>query len=119
MESKKIILSYCKNFERIMGTDFLDGDNVSMKLVEIYKDFIFKIDVNNLEDVNKAILIDTLMGKYIEDYAFRKKLQGEMRTIKIKKNAKDMIRSIVDSLIDIFKKYQEEVTRKIYISRWI
>ena len=58
------------------------------------------------------------MGKYVEDYAFRKKLQIEMRTIKVKKG-NNIIRTIVESIISIFKNYELELTRKIYISRWI
>ena len=119
MESNKIIISYCKNFDRIINTDFLEGDNLSISLIKIYKDFIFKIDINNPEDLNKAIAIDNVMGKYIDDYSFRKKLQDEMHTIRIKRGASDIIRTIVDNIIDIFKRYEVDSTRKIYISRWI
>ena len=75
MENNKLILNYCKNFDYIMNTDFLEGDTVSSRLVSIYKNFIFKIDIHNEDDINKAILIDAVMGKYVEEYTFRKKLQ--------------------------------------------
>ncbi len=119
MENNKLILNYCKNFDYIMNTDFLEGDTVSSRLVSIYKNFIFKIDIHNEDDINKAILIDTVMGKYVEDYTFRKKLQEEMHQIKVKKGASDIIRTIVDGLIDIFRRYEVDATRKIYISKWI
>ncbi len=119
VENNKIILSYCKNFNRIMNADFLEGDNISLELVKIYHDFIFKIDLNNEEDTNNAIEIDRIMGKYVDDYSFRKTLQQEMRSIRIKKNVTDVVRAIVLSIISIFKKYELEVTRKIYISKWI
>ena len=101
MENNKLILNYCKNFDYIMNTDFLEGD------------------IHNEDDINKAILIDTVMGKYVEDYTFRKKLQEEMHQIKVKKGATDIIRTIVDGLIDIFRRYEVDATRKIYISKWI
>ena len=118
MENNKIILSYCKNFERIMGTDFLEGDTISNRLVKIYKDFIFKIDINNEEDIKEAKEIDQVMGKYVDDYTFRKKLQDEMRYMKVKKSS-DIIRTIVEGIIEIFKRYEIDATRKIYISKWI
>ena len=118
MDKNKIILSYCKNFERIMNTDFLEGDNISLQLIKIYKEFIFNIDINNEDEINKAKDIDVVMGKYVEDYAFRKKLQAEMHTIKVKKG-NNIITTIVESIIAIFKNYELELTRKIYISKWI
>ena len=119
VENNKIILSYCKNFNRIMNTDFLEGDNISLELVKIYHDFIFRIDLDDEEAVQNAMEIDRIMGKYIDDYSFRKTLQQEMRSIRIKKNVTDVVRAIVLSIISIFKKYELEVTRKIYISKWI
>ena len=118
MDKNKVVLGYCKNFERIMNTDFLEGDNVSLQLVKIYKEFIFNIDINSEEDIENAREIDVVMGKYVEDYAFRKKLQEEMRTIKVKKG-NNIIKTIVESIINIFKTYELELTRKIYISKWI
>ncbi len=119
MESNKLILDYCKNFDYIMNTDFLEGDTLSNKLVEIYKNFIFKVDIRNEEDLKTAVKLDEVMGKYVEDYAFRKKLQEGMRQIKVKRGAADIIRTIVDGLIEIFKKYEIDATRKIYISKWL
>ncbi|MBE6154165.1 MAG: hypothetical protein E7163_01135 [Firmicutes bacterium] len=119
METNRIILSYCKNFDKIINTDFLEDDTLSLQLVKIYKDFIFKIDINNELDVAKVKELDKTMCKYVDDYFFRKTLQKEILTIKVKKSAGDVIRTIVDSIISIFKKYEEDSTRKIYISRWI
>lgn len=119
MSNNKIILSYCPNFDRIVNTDFLEGDSLSQQLVKIYKDFIFNIDLYNEDDVEKAIYMDRTMGKYVDDYLFRKTLQQEILAIKVRKTAGDMIRTIVDNIISIFKRYEMEATRKIYISKWI
>ncbi len=119
MHNNKLILKYCPNFDKIINTDFLEGDNISLQLIKIYQEFIFKIDLNNYEDIEEAQTIDRIMGKYVDDYFFRKTLEQEMRTIKVKKNAQDIVRAIVESIIEIFKKYEIDTTRKIYISRWI
>ena len=42
MKNNKQVLNYCKNFEKIVNTDFVEGDNLSLQLVKIYKDYIFK-----------------------------------------------------------------------------
>lgn len=119
MHTNKIILSYCPNFDRIVNTDFLEGDTLSLQLVKIYQDFIFRIDLNNEEDISKVIDIDKTMGKYVDDYMFRKTLQQEILHLKVKRSAGDCLRIIVECIINIFKRYEMEATRKIYISKWI
>lgn len=119
MKNNKLVLNYCKNFERITNTDFLEGDTLSVQLVKIYKDYIFKIDIENEEEVDNAIEIDKIMGRYIDDYLFRKTLKQELLRVKVKKTCGDMIKTIVESIIEIFRKVEFESTRKIYISKWI
>lgn len=119
MQNNKIILSYCPNFDKIVNADFLEDDIVSLQLVKIYRDFIFKIDIYNENDLIKVRELDQTMGKYIDDYFFRKALKNEMLSVKIKKTAGDILRTIVDTIIGIFKQYEIDRTRKIYISRWI
>jgi len=114
-----MILSYCPNFDKIVNADFLEDDALSFRLVKIYRDFIFKIDLQNENDIEKVKELDQTMGKYVEDYFFRKTLQKEILTIKVRQTAGDIIRTIVDHIIGIFKRYELESTRKIYVSRWI
>jgi len=119
MENNKIILNYCRNFNKIINTDFLENDTLSKKLVNIYKDYIFKINIHNEDDIIKAQTLDQTMSKYVDDYFFRKILKEEILNLKVKKNTTDLITIIIDSIINIFKKYEEDKTRKIYLSKWI
>ena len=119
LKTNKVILNYCKNFEKIVNTDFQEGDTLSVQLVKIYKDYIFKIDVNNEQDIKNAIDIDRIMAKYIDDYFFRKTLKQELLRVKVKKTCQDVIKTIVENIIEIFKQFEFESTRKIYISKWI
>ncbi len=119
LKNNKQVLSYCKNFEKIINTDFLEGDNLSVQLVKIYKDYIFQIDITNEEDIEKAIEIDKIMARYVDDYAFRKTLKQELLQVKIKKGCSNIYRVIVENIIEIFRKVEFEQTRKIYISKWI
>ena len=42
MKNNKLVLNYCRNFEKIINTDFEENDTLSLQLVKIYKDYIFK-----------------------------------------------------------------------------
>ncbi len=119
MNNNKLILSYCKNFEKINNADFLEGDNLSLQLVKIYKDYIFSIDIDNEDEISNAVQIDKIMAKYVDDYLFRNTLKQELLRIRVKKCCTDIIKTIVESIIEIFHKVEFEQTRKIYISKWI
>jgi len=119
MITNKLILKYCPNFDRIINTDFVEEDNLSLQLVKIYKDYIFNIDINNEDDIQLVRLIDKTMGKYVDDCFFRKTLQKEIFRMKVKNKNSDPVRTIVDAIINIYKQTMEDQTRKIYISKWI
>ena len=118
MKNNKVILSYCQNFEKIINADFLEGDNLSLQLVKIYKDYIFSIDITNEVDIINVKEIDKILARYVDDYLFRKTLKQELLRVKVKKCG-NVIKTIVESIIEIFRKVEFEQTRKIYISKWI
>lgn len=119
MKNNKLVLNYCKNFEKIINTDFREGDNLSLQLVKIYKDYIFGIDLTKEEEIKNAIEIDKIMARYIDDYLFRKTLKQELLRVKVKSTCNNIIKTIVESIIEIFKRVEFEQTRKIDLSKWI
>jgi hypothetical protein len=119
MNNNKLVLKYCPNFYKIVNMDFQEGDNISTKLVDIYEDFIFKADLTNEQNIKLVKDIDHVLNSYIEDYTFRNEVQNKLMTIKVKRTSKDILTSIVEAIINLFDKYIEETTRKIYIARWI
>ncbi|MBE6161866.1 MAG: hypothetical protein E7158_06590 [Firmicutes bacterium] len=119
MNNNKLVLKYCPNFYKIVNMDFQEGDNISNKLVDIYEDFIFKADLSNEDNINLIKEIDHVLNSYIEDNSFRNKVQRDLLTVKVKRNGKDILTSIVEAIVGMFNKYIEETTRKIYIARWI
>ncbi len=119
MESNKLILSYCHNFNKIVKAEFLEGDNISSYLVDIYKNYIFEVNINDLDELSEMQKLDEIMGKYVEDYKFREKMQKEIIGIRVKRNTSNILKTIVDAIIQIFKKIELESTRVIDISMWI
>lgn len=118
MDKNKKVLLLCKNYKLIINADFIEGDNISIGLVKIYKDFIFNIDLDNSEDVNGAVIVDKAMAKYVNDYFFRKTMQEEITSIKFRKT-KNALLEIIDAIIKIYNRYEEDSTRKIYMAKWI
>lgn len=119
MDTNKQILKYCPNFYKILNFTPYEDDKISDKLIKLYQKYIFKIDVNNPDDVESVKQLDHVISKYIDDYLFRKEMQKQILNIRIKKDASDILKEIIKSILKIFDNYEEYTTRVIYISRWI
>ena len=117
--SNREVLNYCPNFNKIVNFDYIEEDTVSAKLIRIYKDYIFHANLQVSEDVKIVSDFDYVLGRYIDDYAFRKELRREIVHVKIKKTCTDILKAIVESILHIFDNYLENSTRNIVIARWI
>lgn len=115
----KKLLEYCPNFDKIINADFYEDDQITKKIIKIYEDFIFSVDLKDEAKVKKMANLDMLVAKYLDDYNFRKELQKSLAEIKVSSKIKDIVDYIVTTLISIFEAYKEGYTRKIYIPRWI
>lgn len=118
MRDSQEILKYCPNYYKIVNFDFHENDIISEKLITIYKNYVFSINVENKEEIEKVQDLDRVLANYINDYLFRNTLQKEIITVKVKKD-NNIIKNLVDAIINIFTNYEEYTTRKIYISKWI
>ena len=119
MYYNKQIINYCENFYKITNFVPLENDTITEKIIKIYQEYIFRIDINNIEDVNTIKELDYIVGKYIDDYMFRKEFQKQIVKIRIRKDVKDILKEMINSIIKIFDKYEEDTTKIIYISHWI
>ena len=118
MNKNKIILENCPNFYKIKNYEFEEDDYITLKIIGIYEDYIFNIDNNNLEEINKIKELDTILGKYICDYNFRKEMQRGLLNLKVKRGS-NITDIIIDSLLSLYNSYEDGYTRNIYFARWI
>ena len=118
MKKNKIILKHCPNFYKIINFDYLEDDNITLKLIKIYKNYIFNIDINDSEDIERIEKLDYVLNKYLEDYYFRKEMNSKLLSFKVNKES-NIMKTIVQGIIDAFESYEMGYTRNIYFARWI
>ncbi len=118
MKKNKIILNHCPNYYKIQNYEIDDEDYITMKLISVYEDYIFNIDINDKDSLNKVVELDSILGKYVDDYTFRKEIKKDVLNIKVRKDD-NILEAIVNSLIRLFDKYEDGYTRNIYFARWI
>ena len=118
MKKNKVILECCPNYYKIKDYDFDETDYITLKVIGIYEDYIFNIDINDKESIDKIKLLDSILYKYIDDYSFRKEVQKSLLDIKVRRGS-NLIEIIVNHLINLFDNYEDGYTRNIYFARWI
>ncbi len=118
MENNKQIIELCHNFYKIINYEYPIEDSITNKLIIIYERYIFSIDPNNKKEVAKVKEIDRIYGKYIDDYFFRKNLKKEIESVRASKE-ENLLKNIIDAIIRINQKFEDGITRNIYVSRWI
>ncbi len=119
MSENKLILKYCPNFYKIINFNPIMGDELSERIIRMYQDYIFSININDEGQVNEIKELDAAVAKYINDYSFRKEVQRQILAIKVKNDCKDIVKYFIDAIIKIFSNYEDYTTRVIYVSRWI
>lgn len=118
MKRQKIILKHCPHFYKILDFEIYEDDAISSKLISLYKDYIFSIDVTDERALKKAEKIDLIISKYIDDYLFRKELQRECVNIKID-SSEDITTGLIEGIFNLYDNYENGYTRNIYFARWI
>ncbi len=119
MDITKEVLKHCVNFYEIINFEPIEGDNITSKMINLYREYIFKIEVLNEDIVENLTNLDKAMKKYIDDYFFRKDMQHCILNAKISRDTKDIIKLLINKIIDFFLNYHSYTTRVIYISKWI
>lgn len=119
LDTNKQIINLCPHFYKIIEFTPHEDDEISAKIIKLYHKYIFRIDINNPDDVESVKQLDKVVNQYLDDYTFRKEFQKQILNIKINRNAKDLLKEIIHYIIKIFNNYEEYTTRIIYISRWI
>lgn len=112
------VLNKCKNYERIVNFEYLQEDLITAKLIKVYKEYFVSV-LKSKDGLDVLVRLDYVLGRYIEDYEFRRELRKEIVQVKIKKSCTDILKAIVASIIKIFDNYLENSTRRIHIARWI
>jgi len=118
MQKNKLILKNCPNFYKIKNYEFDENDYITLKIIGVYEDYIFNIYEKNKEELEKVKELDNILGKYIDDYTFRKEIQNGLMNLKIKRGS-NIIDIIIDSILSLYYNYEDGYTRNIYFARWI
>ena len=118
MNRNREVLKHCPHFYSIINFDYYSDDLVSAKLIKLYNNYIFGVDLSNQDDVNRIEKLDTILYEYINDYNFRQEVKNDIYTLEIKKQD-NLLDALVNAIISFFDNYEKVKYRKVQVTRWI
>ena len=70
----KKILETCPHYDEIINYEFDYNDEITIDLIDWYKDLIFSCDGNDEKETKIIKMIDNSMYMYVSDFKYRKGL---------------------------------------------
>lgn len=115
----KKILDTCPHYDEIINFEFDYSDELTIDLIDWYKDLIFSCDGNNENETQIIKMIDNSMYMYVSDYKYRKGLSKLINTRDIDLNSDKSIKKLIKKILDYTNKYENVEILNVTNSRWI
>lgn len=71
----KKILNCCPYYDDIINSDIIYEDDISIDIIDWYRDLIFSCNGDSEEDIKKVRNIDRCMYLYVNDNKYRKEIK--------------------------------------------
>ena len=113
------ILKYCPDYYNILEEEIMNNDVVSTKIIQIFQEYTFSVDVNNKEQIDLLKSLSSAVKKYFEDGEFKKEIVNLMSSLRIKVGVNNVFEFISQKIVETYDRYCEFYTRNLYIPRWI
>lgn len=115
----KKILETCPHYDEIINFEFDYDDEITIDLIDWYKDLIFSCDGNDENEKQIIKMIDNSMYIYVNDHKFRKGLSKQLSARDIDLNSDKSIRKLIKKILDYTNKYERAEILNLTSSRWI
>lgn len=115
----KKILETCPHYDEIINFEFDYNDEITIDLIDWYKDLIFSCDGNDENETKIIKMIDNSMYMYVNDYKYRKGLSKQINPKDIDLNSEKKIRKLIKKILDYTNKYENIEILNVTSSRWI
>lgn len=115
----KKILETCPHYDEIINFDFDYDDEITIDLIDWYKDLIFSCDSSDDNETGIIKLIDNSMYMYVNDYRYRKGLSKTINPREIDLNDERSIKRLIKKILDYTSKYETSEILNVTSSKWL
>lgn len=115
----KKILKCCPYYDDIINSDVIYEDELSIDLIDWYKDLIFSCNADNEEEVKIIRLIDRSLYMYVNSYKYKIGLKKIIDIKDIDLNSDKSIKNLIKKIINYTTKYENNEILNITNGRWL
>ena len=115
----KKILKCCPYYDDIINSDVIYEDELSIDLIDWYKDLIFSCNADNEEEVKIIRLIDRSLYMYVNSYKYKIGLKKIIDIKDIDLNSDKSIKNLIKKIINYTTKYENNEILNITSGRWL
>ena len=115
----KKILETCPHYDEIINFEFDYNDEITIDLIDWYKDLIFSCDGDDENEIKIIKLIDNSMYMYVNDYKYRKGLSNIINPREIDLNSEKNIKKLIKKILDYTSRYETNEILNVKSSRWL
>lgn len=115
----KKILNICPHYDDIINYEFDFDDEITIDLIDWYKDLIFSCDGDDENESKIIRMIDNSMYMYVNDYKYRNGLKNIICVKDIDLNSDKSIRRLIKKILDYTNKYENSRILNVNSSRWL
>jgi len=115
----KKILKCCPYYDDIINYDISCDDELSIDLVDWYKDLIFSCDGDNENETKIINIIDKCIYKYVCSNKYRNGLRKIINVKDIDLNSDKSIKKLIKKILDYNNKYETMEVLNITSSKWL
>ena len=113
------ILEICPHYDEIINFEFDYSDEITIDLIDWYRDLIFSCDGNDENETQIIKMIDNSMYMYISDHKYRKGLTKIISTRDIDLNSEKSIKKLIKKMLDYTSKYETVEILNVTSSKWL
>ena len=115
----KKILQTCPHYDEVIEFEFDYNDEITIDLIDWYKDLIFSCDADDKNETEIIKMIDNSMYMYVNDHKYRNGLKKIISVNDIDLNSEKKIRKLIKKILDYTNKYENIEILNVKSSRWI
>lgn len=113
------ILSHCPNYDYIINYEYEYGDNITLKLIDWYRELIFAVNGTDEKQLKVVEAIDKGLCLYLKDNKYKSEFKKNIKIEDITLESKKLIKDLIKKIIVFTSKYEQRKVREIVTAKWI
>ncbi|MDO5569182.1 MAG: hypothetical protein Q4G04_03630 [bacterium] len=113
------VLEQCPHYDAIVNYDYIEGDELSLSLIEWYRELVFSVNIDDENQMKVISAIDKSLSIYIKDNNYKRQIHDVISTEEISINDGDLLINLIKKIVNFTTRYQKKEVLEVEVSQWL